>query len=226
MMGKGTPAPSTALMVSSFCLLKSIHSFNFHQVFAVFFAVLFGVWSPITNKPSVDERSLSLIPSHNYQSPVPTQKSLLEQQENTQSNHHKSRVLLSIDEYDSHHHGPYLPSNNKYKSTFQQQTAAPGYTYSNSVEKYMNKKIQSEQNLKRSFVDESSPSIVLTEEPTFKKHRSNYHVNENIVVIEETDEEINNELNESKPVKIIRVERTIPAIGNDTLKLAHRSINE
>ena len=195
----------------------------------MFFAVLFGVWSPITNKSSVDERSLSLIPSHNYQAPANTQKSFLEQQqESTQSNHHKSRVLLSIDEYDNHHHhhGPYLPSNNKYKSTFQQQTAAPGYTHSSTVEKYMNKKIQSEQNLKRSFVDESSPLIVRTEEPVFKKHRSNYHVNEQVFVIEETDGEINNELNESKSVKIIRVERTLPAIGNDTLKLAHRSINE
>jgi hypothetical protein len=78
----------------------------------------------------------------------------------------------------------------------------------------MNKKIQSEQsnkNLKRSLVDE---------EPTYKKLRSNY------LVIEETNDEIDNDLNESKPVKIIRVERTLPSIGNDTLKLAHRTINE
>jgi hypothetical protein len=226
MIGKNAPGPSTALMVSSFFLGKFIHSFDFLQVFAVFFAVLFGVWSPITNKSSVDEQALSLIPSHNYQTPATTQKSIFEQQETAQSNHHKSRVLLSVDEYDTHHHGPYLPSNNKYKSPFQQQTAAPGYTYSNTVEKYMNKKVQSEKGLKRPLADQSSTSIVFTEEPSFKKHRSNYHINEQIVVIEETDGEINNELNESKPVKIIRVERTIPAIGNDTLKLAHRSINE
>jgi hypothetical protein len=153
---------------------------------------------------------------------------LLEQQETTNSNNYKSRVLLSIDEYDHHHHGPYLPSNNKHKSSSQQQTAAPGYTYSSTVEKYMNKKIASEQshvNLKRSLPAESS-SMVPTEEPTFKKLRSNYHINENIVVIEETTDEGNSDLNESKPVKIIRVERTIPAIGNDTLKLAHRTMNE
>jgi len=78
----------------------------------------------------------------------------------------------------------------------------------------MNKKIQSEQsnkNLKRSLIDE---------EPAYKKLRSNY------LVIEETNDEIDNDLNESKPVKIIRVERTLPSIGNDTLKLAHRTINE
>jgi hypothetical protein len=167
------------------------------------------------------------MPSKNSQSAFASQKSLIDQQESTHSNyaadHHKSRVLLSTDEYDNYHHGPYLPSNNKYKSTFQQQTAAPGYTYSNTVEKYMNKKVKSDQ-LKRSFVDESS-SIVLTDEPAYKKLRSNYHVNEQIV-IEETDDEINNGLNESKSVKIIRVERTIPAIGNDTLKLAQRTANE
>jgi hypothetical protein len=31
---------------------------------------------------------------------------------------------------------------------------------------------------------------------------------------------------EGKPTKIIRVERTTPAIGNDTLKLSHRALNE
>jgi len=179
------------------------------------------------------------MPSKNYQSAFMSQKSLLEQQETTHSNYmtdnHKSRVLLSVDEYDTHHHyGPYLPSNNKYQSTFQQETAAPGYTYSNTVEKYMNKKIKSGQsvdetadhkNLKRPLVNES-PSIVLTQEPTYKKLRSNYHLNDKFVVIEETNEEIDNGLNESKSVKIIRVERTVPAIGNDTLKLAHRTMNE
>ena len=179
------------------------------------------------------------MPSNNYQSAFVSQKSLLDQQETTHSNYitnkHKSRVLLSVDEYDTHHHyGPYLPSNNKYKSAFQQETAAPGYTYSNTVEKYMNKKIKSGQsveqttdskNLKRPLYDES-PSIVLTEEPTYKKLRSNYHLNEKVVIIEETNDEIDNGLNENKSVKIIRVERTSPAIGNDTLKLAHRTANE
>ncbi len=109
------------------------------------------------------------MPSKNSQSAFASQKSLTDQQESTHSNyvadHHKSRVLLSTDEYDNYHHGPYLPSNNKYKSTFQQQTAAPGYTYSNTVEKYMNKKVNSDQ-LKRSFVDESA-SIVLTDDPAY-----------------------------------------------------------
>ncbi|CAF2454183.1 unnamed protein product [Rotaria sp. Silwood2] len=226
MINKGMPGPSTALMV-----------------FAVFFAVVFGIWAPMTSKSSTEDRSLSLenafTPSNNYQSAFTSRKSILEQQESTHSNYvtdnYKSRVLLSVDEHDNHHHGPYLPSKNKYQSTFQQQTAAPGYTYSSTVEKYMNKKLNSEQlieethndnyNLKRSFMDESS-SIVHSQEPIYKKRRSNYHVNENFVVIEETNEEIDNVLNESKPVKIIRVERTIPAIGNDTLKLAHHSANK
>jgi hypothetical protein len=59
-----------------------------------------------------------------------------------------------------------------------------------------------------------------------KKIRSNYHINENVVVIEETNDQFDNGLNENKSVKIIRVERTVPAIGNDTLKLAHRTANE
>lgn len=169
------------------------------------------------------DKSLAFMPSHNHQSIVPNHQSLFEQQDTTNSNNYKSRVLLSIDEYDNHHqhHGPYLPSNNKYKSTFQSQIAAPGYTYSNNVEKYMNKKLSNEQsntNFKR--------SMTFTEEPAYKKLRSNYHINENIVVVEETTNEFDSELNESKPVKIIRVERTLPTIGNDTLKLAHRTMNE
>jgi hypothetical protein len=114
----------------------------------------------LTNKSSLYDRSLSLenalIPSQNYQSALTTRKSLLEQQEGLHSNYatdnHKSRVLLSTNDYDNHHHGPYLPSNSQLKSSNEQQTAAPGYTYSNTVEKYMNKKIQSGQ-LKRSFSD-------------------------------------------------------------------------
>lgn len=69
MINKGTSAPSTALMV-----------------FAVFFAVLFGIWSPISNKSSIYERALSLenalMPSNNYQSAaLTTKKSIIEQQE-------------------------------------------------------------------------------------------------------------------------------------------------
>ena len=82
----------------------------------------------------------------------------------------------------------------------------------------MNKKVQSEHGFKRSFPDESPSAL--------KKLRSNYHINEQIVILEQTTNENNAELNESKPVKIIRVERTMPAIGNDTLKLAHRNIDE
>lgn len=80
-----------------------------------------------------------------------TTKSLLEQQDlikqeptysNYIPNNYKSRVLLSFDEHEQHYHGPYLPSNHKYKTSCQQQIAAPGYTYSNSVEKYVNKKFK------------------------------------------------------------------------------------
>jgi hypothetical protein len=129
------------------------------------------MWSPIVTKQSVDDfirssndgsssqhKSLSSSSSsnnpdssNNIRSKPTTTKSLLEQQDlikqeptysNYIPNNYKSRVLLSFDEHEQHYHGPYLPSNNKYKSSLQQQTAAPGYTYSNSVEKYMNKKFQ------------------------------------------------------------------------------------
>ncbi len=154
MVSKGTPTTGKVLMV--LCL---------------FFAVLFGIWSPILNKQSVDDfmrssndgsssqqKSLtsSSSSSNNGDSSshirsTTTTKSLLEQQDlikqeptysNYIPNNYKSRVLLSFDEHEQHYHGPYLPANNKYKSSSQQQTAAPGYTYSNSVEKYMNKKFK------------------------------------------------------------------------------------
>jgi hypothetical protein len=141
----------------------------------LFFAVLFGIWSPIVTKQSVDDfmrssndgsssqpKSLTS-PSSSANNPdgsnnirsTTTSKSLLEQQDlikqepsysNYIPNNYKSRVLLSYDEHDHHYHGPYLPANNKYKSSStqqQQQTAAPGYTYSNAVEKYMNKQFKS-----------------------------------------------------------------------------------
>jgi hypothetical protein len=41
--------------------------------------------------------------------------------------------------------------------------------------------------------------------------------------MENSNEKIDHE---SKPLKIIRVERTTPATGNDTLKLSHRTGNE
>jgi hypothetical protein len=81
-------------------------------------------------------------------------KSLLEQQDlikqepiysNYIPNNYKSRVLLSFDEHEHHYPGSYLPTNNKYKSSCHPQMAAPGYTYSNSVEKYMNKRFKSGQ---------------------------------------------------------------------------------
>jgi hypothetical protein len=261
MLGKGTPATGKVLMV--LCL---------------FFAVLFGIWSPIVTKQSVDDfmrssndgsssqqKSLSSSSSSNNPDSssnlrsTTTTKSLLEQQDlikqeptysNYIPNNYKSRVLLSFDEHDSHHHGPYLPATNKYKSSSssqQQQTAAPGYIYSNSVEKYMNKKFkvcqeEEEQQgktnystqrssssgcLKRSFTIESSPSIILSSDSTYKPIRSNYtsnyRINENVVVMENSNEKIDHE---SKPLKIIRVERTTPATGNDTLKLSHRTGNE
>ena len=49
-----------------------------------------------------------------------------------------------------------------------------------------------------------------------------------VVVIENSNEKIDHDSStfEGKPLKIIRVERTKPAIGNDTLKLSHRTVNE
>jgi hypothetical protein len=216
---------------------------NFLQVFAVFFAVLFGIWSPITSKSSFDDRALSLenplISANNQQAAFLSQKSLFDQPDVAHSSHvidgHRSRVLLSVDEYDTHHHhGPYLPSNHKAKPSFRQETAAPGYTYSNTVEKYMNKKVHSANaaedatgnpKWKRSLPDDFSP-VVFTQKPAYKKIRSDYHVNEEMVVLDESNGGMDGGLNESTPVKIIRVERTIPAIGNDTLKLAHRTGNQ
>lgn len=202
MVGKNLPTPTqgTALMV-----------------FAVFFAVLFGAWSPLANKTSIDDRALSLLPSHNYQSVATADQSLYKQPNSIQSEGHRSRVLLSVDDYEQYHHGPYLPSNNKYKSSIHPQIAAPGYTYSDTVEKYMNKKIQKD--LKRSSTASDDDDVEESDMKTIKKFRPD--INENFVIIEE----INSDNHENKSVKIIRVERTVPSMNNDTLKLAHREIN-
>ncbi|CAF2312465.1 unnamed protein product [Rotaria sp. Silwood2] len=260
MIGKGTPTTGKVLMV--LCL---------------FFAVLFGIWSPIVNKQSVDDfmrssndgsssqqKSVTSSSSNNPDSSnnirsTTSAKSLLDQQDlikqepsysNYIPNNYKSRVLLSFDEHEQHYHGPYLPANNKHKLlSSQQKMAAPGYTYSNSVEKYMNKKfklIQEEQDekknnliqrvssgcLKRPLNVECPPSIILSSDSTYKtirpNHTSNYRINEKVIVIDNSNEKIDHDslAIESKPLKIIRVERTTPAIGNDTLKLSHRTVNE
>lgn len=200
-----------------------------------------GIWAPITNKAGIEDKSLplenSFIRSNNFQSAFTAQKSIFDQPESTPSNFvtdkYKSRVLLSVDENDNHHYGPYLPSKNKYHSTVQQQSAAPGYTYSHTVEKYMNKNLNSglftngnySNELKRTITDEFSPSPY-TQQPMIKRRRTNNHVGENFVVIEENNQEMDSVLNESKPVKIIRVERTVPAIGNDTLKLTRQTADQ
>lgn len=89
--------------------------------------------------------------SSNNMRSTPTSKSLIEQQDlikqeptysNYIPNNYKSRVLLSYDEHDNHYHGPYLPSNTKPKSSLCQQKLAAPYTYSNTVEKYMNKRFK------------------------------------------------------------------------------------
>ncbi len=86
--------------------------------------------------------------------------------------------------------------------------------------------------LKRALPCESSPSIILSSDSTYKtirsNHTSNYRINEKFVVIENSNEKIDHDSStfESKPLKIIRVERTTPAVGNDTLKLSHRTVNE
>ncbi|CAF1198052.1 unnamed protein product [Rotaria magnacalcarata] len=260
MVGKGTPTTGKVLMV--LCL---------------FFAVLFGIWSPINNKQSVDDfmrssndgsssqqKSLSSSSSSNGDSSsnmrsTTTAKSLLEQQDlikqeptysNYIPNNYKSRVLLSFDEHDNHYHGPYLPANNKHKLSSQPKPAAPGYSYSSSVEKYMNKRFKLAQDeeqeekkdystqrlssgcLKRPLAAECSPSIILSSDVAYKtirpNHTSHYRINEKFVVIENSNEKLDHDssIMESKPLKIIRVERTTPAIGNDTLKLSHRTVNE
>lgn len=265
MLGKGTPTTGKVLMV--LCL---------------FFAVLFGIWSPIVNKQSMDDfmrssndgssrqqKSLSSSSStdnnddestNNHVRSSITTKTLLEQQDlikqeptysNYIPNNYKSRVLLSFDEHEQHYHGPYLPANKKYKTSLQSQTAAPAYTYSNTVEKYVNKKFHSSQDdehnnkininqrsllsagcLKRPLDLDLTPSIILSTDSTGKtirtNHTSNYRINEKVVVIENSHDKIEHDSTtfESKPLKIIRVERTIPPIRNDTLKLTHRSVNE
>lgn len=86
--------------------------------------------------------------------------------------------------------------------------------------------------LKRPLPIECSPSIILSTDSTYKairpNHTSNYRINEKVVVIENSQEKLEHDSStiESKPLKIIRVERTTPAIGNDTLKLSHRTVNE
>lgn len=79
---------------------------------------------------------------------------------------------------------------------------------------------------------ESSPSVILSSNDHNIKlprsnHTSNYRINEKVVVIDQGNEKLDNEPTtfEGKPLKIIRVERTAPAIGNDTLKLTHRTVH-
>lgn len=160
MVGKGTPATGKVLMVKKLRKL-SFRSMKIRfQVLCLFFAVLFGIWSPIVNKQSSDgsnsqqksvsssSSSSSSAKSHDGSTTSrntggASSKSLLDEQdlikqEPTYNNYlphnYKSRVLLSYDEHDQHYHGPYLPSNSKQqKSTF---------TYSNSVEKFTNKRFK------------------------------------------------------------------------------------
>lgn len=152
----------------------------------MFFAVLFGIWSPIVSKQSGDdfvrssndgssssssssnngENSANLRSSSNPSSNNNgNSQSLVDQQdlikqEPTYSNYlpntYKSRVLLSYDEHDNHYHGPYLPSAQKTKLN----SLAPAYTYSNSLERYMNKRFKSSVNEKNDqFDDRCSKSI-------------------------------------------------------------------
>ena len=85
---------------------------------------------------------------------------------------------------------------------------------------------------KQSLPAESSPSIILSSDSNYKairpNHSSNYRINEKVIVIENAHEKSEQDPStfEGKPLKIIRVERTKPAIGNDTMKLTHRTVNE
>ena len=87
--------------------------------------------------------------------------------------------------------------------------------------------------LKRSLEIESNPSIILSTDSNYKSirsnHTSNYRINEKVIVIDNSNDKFEHDSSttfEGKPLKIIRVERTKPAIGNDTLKLSHRTVNE
>lgn len=301
MVGKGTPGTGKVLMVNHFLLFEHSHScISIGQVLCLFFAVLFGIWSPIVSKQSTDDfvrssndasgsqqKSLTSSSSSssssnsdgssNLRSGAITSKSLLEQQDlikqeptysNYIPNNYKSRVLLSFDEREPHNHGPYLPASNKPKLSSQQVSSVPCYTYSNTVERYSNKRFKSSQqdedntsafvalqhcshlllslspvdytaqrlpssgSYKQSLPVESAPSIILSSDSNYKairaNHSSNYRINEKVIVIENAHEknEQDSSTFEGKPLKIIRVERTKPAIGNDTMKLTHRTVNE
>ena len=120
---------------------------------------------------SSQQKSLSSSSSNNQDSTTnarttTTTKSLLEQQDlikqepiysNYIPNNYKSRVLLSYDEPDNHYHGPYLPANNKFKSSTSQ---APGYIHSNSVETYMNKKFKLSHEEEEEQDEKSNKSIL------------------------------------------------------------------
>ena len=171
------------------------------QVLCLFFAVLFGIWSPIVSKQSTEEfvrssndgsasqqksltsssgssssnngkgsaglRSASVASS----STNVNSQSLMEQQDlikqepsyaNYLPNTYKSRVLLSYDEQDNQSHGPYLPSAQKSKLNLHQQASSTtGYTYSNSVEKYMNKRFKSTSNDDDESIDERCSKFIL-----------------------------------------------------------------
>jgi hypothetical protein len=198
-------------------------------VFVLSFAVLFGVWSPITSKSAPHDQLVSnevaLVPSNVYQS---GSKPSIETHDtgvhgNPAMANYKSRVLLSVNEQDQHQHGPHLPSSLAYRSSPRTQTAAPAYTFSKAVETYMNKKTSTISPLP----DDDGTSVgVADDENPAKKRRKHYPLHEQVVIIEETQENTNkNGLNDSKPVKIIRVERATPNVGNDTQTFVRRVAN-
>lgn len=154
---------------------------------------------------------LALVPSSSFRSNHPKPSFEHAQNESPKTNplsdSYKSRVLLSIDEQQyQEQYGPYLPSTPKSKVA--SSAAAPGYTYAKTVERYMNKKVRPAES---------------DEMMSVKKARFNPQPQEKVVILEEPVEQ---GLNETKSVKIIRVERTVPAVNNDTLKLARRMANE
>ncbi|CAF0855679.1 unnamed protein product [Didymodactylos carnosus] len=151
MVGKGTTTTGTVLMV-----------------LVLFFAVLFGIWSPITNKQedfmrSSSSNSLSRSSNQDRSNSnglvtQPTAK-LLDHKDIKQEPspatfspyvaNYKSRVLLSVSDEqqqerdDNKKYGPYLPNKYKYSSNVK-QLHAPAHTYSHAIQKYMNKKLKTE----------------------------------------------------------------------------------
>lgn len=177
-VGQGKSAPGTVLMV-----------------FALFFAVLIGFWSPFNNRTIGDDQLLANGLTKFSVAPnaiLSDSKRFVENEEklNSIGNSFKSRVLLSHDEIDQkHQHGPNLPFSPKFDSEF-----------SRNIEKFSNKRILSD-----------------NETPQSKRRIRNFP-SEKFVIVEEE----NQIPNENRTTKIIRIERSKTVSHNETSRLNDR----